>query len=425
MKAEDIFNALGYIDDDLLEAALDEQPKKRNVFPEMKRAVAAAVIVVLVCSVILFISFISGKKEGQRKPSHDDILSLITPTPETAETEVPHFYVDENNAKVYMKINPYVCFTVNEKGDIVNIIALNDEGNTLVSDYSFTGKTMKTAVTELILEAKDLGFLSTEGQVTFSIDAADTDIANNIDKVLDTVRKDNEVNFDINVRRLLSLKNVKTSCADHFGISPDIIHFKELECHADHQVARYLAEFKLNNKIYSCKINAVSGEVYDIEIYDPDTETATPTPVVTVAPTATPKPTAAPVTAKPTAVATKAPTATKAPVATKAPAATKVPAATKAPPATKAPVATTAPSDMITEEEALKIALADAKVTDYDFEKIELRGHTCDKHTAMYKVEFISGAIEYKYEINSITGEIKKAEMKDNSAKPAGPAAKK
>jgi hypothetical protein len=43
----------------------------------------------------------------------------------------------------------------------------------------------------------------------------------------------------------------------------------------------------------------------------------------------------------------------------------------------------------------------------------------------MYKVEFISGAIEYKYEIDSVTGEIKKSEMKDNSAKPSKPAGKK
>ena len=405
MKSDKIFDALSNIDDDLLAVALGEQEKKNKGNYVLKATVAAAAVIAVIFALVLAITpFIKDDTPGS-DPSQDILMNgpddTATNTPSVSPTEPPLSIISDSTTRVYMKINPYICFDLNNDGQVTNIMAFNEEGEELVSGYEFYGKPLENAAEDLIGQAEKMGYLTEDGQVTFSIDSPSASTAEEYNQLLNEVASKHQKPFKISIRCLLALKEIKSLCAEHFGVSPEIVSFKELECHADHDVARYQIEFKYNDRIYACKVNAVSGEVYDVEIFEPSAVDSTESPDENGCDDTS--------NSKPGVPATTPTPASK-------PAATNKPAATKKPSATATPSTGNTQTASITEEKALQIALSDAGVTDYDFEKIKLDGHTCEKHTAKYKVEFISGTIEYKYEIDAVTGEIIKSEMKDNSA---------
>ena len=85
-------------------------------------------------------------------------------------------------------------------------------------------------------------------------------------------------------------------------------------------------------------------------------------------------------------------------------AATEVPVAAEAPVTAEAPAAETAA--LITKEEAIAIALADAGFTEAQVTRLRAE-FDWDDHVPEYEVEFSQGDFEYDYEIHAETGAIR------------------
>ena len=76
-------------------------------------------------------------------------------------------------SSVYLTINPQVQMDLNRQGTVIRLIGTNEDGKTLLEGYDGKGKDKITVADELIDRAIEMGFLSSGGRVSFSIDAPD------------------------------------------------------------------------------------------------------------------------------------------------------------------------------------------------------------------------------------------------------------
>lgn len=76
-----------------------------------------------------------------------------------------------NHASVYMSINPEVRIDVNRKDEVVGLEGINDDGESLIKDYSFKRKDLNLVMDELIDLAIDSGYLHEGGRISLALDA--------------------------------------------------------------------------------------------------------------------------------------------------------------------------------------------------------------------------------------------------------------
>jgi len=77
-------------------------------------------------------------------------------------------------ASVYISINPEVRIDVNRKENVLALEGLNPDGVQLVEGYSYRNKHLDLVVDELVDRAIQMGYLHAGGQVTISLDSADS-----------------------------------------------------------------------------------------------------------------------------------------------------------------------------------------------------------------------------------------------------------
>lgn len=74
-------------------------------------------------------------------------------------------------ASVYLTINPEVRIDVNRNDIVVGLEGTNEDGRTLIKDYSYEKKNLDLVMDELVDLAIDMGYLHEGGQITLTLDA--------------------------------------------------------------------------------------------------------------------------------------------------------------------------------------------------------------------------------------------------------------
>ena len=74
---------------------------------------------------------------------------------------------------IYIRINPAVCISLNHHGDVIALSGVNEDGVALLEGYDFRGKDRLTVTDELIERAIGMGYLSSGGEISVSIDTPD------------------------------------------------------------------------------------------------------------------------------------------------------------------------------------------------------------------------------------------------------------
>ncbi len=73
---------------------------------------------------------------------------------------------------VRITINPDVLISVSRTGRVVGLKGLNQDGRTLIEDYSYSGKQDVTAASELVELASKENYLKNDGRVTLTVSSA-------------------------------------------------------------------------------------------------------------------------------------------------------------------------------------------------------------------------------------------------------------
>ena len=76
-------------------------------------------------------------------------------------------------SSITMSINPEVRIELNRKGEVIDVVGTNDDGVKLVENYDFRGKDKITVADELISLAREMGYLTDAGDISFDINAPD------------------------------------------------------------------------------------------------------------------------------------------------------------------------------------------------------------------------------------------------------------
>ena len=76
---------------------------------------------------------------------------------------------------VRIQINPDVEMTVSRTDRVLDLEALNADGQVLLQGYSYQGKSRDTATDELVERAIDLGYLSDGDTISITVNSADAD----------------------------------------------------------------------------------------------------------------------------------------------------------------------------------------------------------------------------------------------------------
>ena len=76
---------------------------------------------------------------------------------------------------VRIQINPDVEMTISRTERVLDLEALNADGQVLIQGYSYQGKSRDTATDELVERAIDLGYLSDGETVSITVSSSDTD----------------------------------------------------------------------------------------------------------------------------------------------------------------------------------------------------------------------------------------------------------
>lgn len=86
-------------------------------------------------------------------------------------TAVLQFGTSTPYGSVYMTINPEVRIDVNKNDVVIAVEGLNEDGKTLIEDYSYKKKDLDLVMDELIDLAIKMGYLHEGGQITLTLDA--------------------------------------------------------------------------------------------------------------------------------------------------------------------------------------------------------------------------------------------------------------
>jgi len=318
MNVNDLFNAIGNIDESLLSMALDQdslaadRAAKRKIFiRRLSGAVAAAVVITLFLTLGL-----------------PRLFPVSTPKPVTEQEKV----------MIYMKINPYVCINATADGDILSIEALNGAGQQLLDEYDFEDDDPSEIASGLISCASDMGYLKEDGEIIFSVVSEDKTLAEKCINDFESFADEISSSYEVKVREIISEKKAEASCIDYLKLERGEILNLTTECHADESRASYKFFFETDICIIECDVDATDGSVFATKHKHKEPSTEYPTEVITATPEPTDVPTEAPTEIPETEVpVTATPAPTKAPV-TQAP--TKEPVSE-----TEKPKATTDPAE--------------------------------------------------------------------------------
>lgn len=165
MRGDELLNGMEWIDVELIEAA-DQYPEKtkmRKRYPVMLSLVAILAVLIIVFSFIW--------STLNMRTSQDINLGGLISTTEGAmqgttaqfepTTEVTEDWIPDNFSYLTLDVNPSVQFAV-EAGLIVDCIALNDDGERILSDLQLAGIPVEEALTLVLAEMIEQGYLAEE-----------------------------------------------------------------------------------------------------------------------------------------------------------------------------------------------------------------------------------------------------------------------
>ncbi len=174
-------------------------------------------------------------------------------------------------SKIYITINPAICLDLSEDGSILEIEALNEDGQNLITDYRYNKKDRMAVTEELIQKAIDSGYLEKGGKVTLSIESENNDDFIQYDSEFREIVLDNfsrKQGISVEIRKIITLTKAKEIVLDYCGLKS--AEFMEIKCDAGHEEAVYELKFVMEQMEYECKLDAVSGNILYCEMKPAD-----------------------------------------------------------------------------------------------------------------------------------------------------------
>ena len=90
------------------------------------------------------------------------------------------FYLRLPYASVYLNINPSVKIDVKKDNEVMDIKAMNYDGEMLIAGYSYDDKHLEVVTEELVYMAMQMGYLSNDDEIRISVDADEDEWENYI-----------------------------------------------------------------------------------------------------------------------------------------------------------------------------------------------------------------------------------------------------
>lgn len=190
------------------------------------------------------------------------------------------FFGNENNkikdsklvqSKIYITINPAICLDLSKDGLVLDVEALNEDGQNLLSDFEYQKKDRTAVAEELIQKAIDSGYLTKGGKVTLSIESENNEDFMKYDSEFKDIVFNNfgrERGINIEIRKIITLSKAKEIVLEYCGLKT--AQFTGIKCDAGHDEAVYELKFVMDNMEYECKLDAVSGNIIYCEMKPED-----------------------------------------------------------------------------------------------------------------------------------------------------------
>ena len=242
-----VYDAITNVDEDLIEAAV---PKRKSGLNRInKNTIISLVSVIAAC---LFIGIFAGIRFFGTDKNEKKVIQPV-------------------QSKIYITINPAICLDLSEDGSILEIEALNEDGQNLITDYRYNKKDRMAVTEELIQKAIDSGYLEKGGKVTLSIESENNDDFIQYDSEFREIVLDNfsrKQGISVEIRKIITLTKAKEIVLDYCGLKS--AEFMEIKCDAGHEEAVYELKFVMEQMEYECKLDAVSGNILYCEMKPAD-----------------------------------------------------------------------------------------------------------------------------------------------------------
>ena len=387
-------------------------------------------------------------------------------------------FVNGVNARVSLDVNPSIEIDLNKKNKVVDVIANNEDGLTILDDMDLKGSDIKVTLNALIGSMLRHGYLTEmRNSILLSVDSNDLEKAklleeellNEIEKILgtgdfessviaQTVKEDEELKalaekFKISQGKVQLIQEVMQESPTYKFEDLSKLSINELNLLKKNESDKLTVTGKASDKEYigsekalevalsdagvkkeDATVNKIELDfddgymVYEVEFITKEAEYEYEIDALTgnilnkeiekKQVVATPAPTPTPT---PTPTQTPQQTAAPTPKPTQTPQATQKPAQTPAPTPkpTAAPTPTPAPATptIISGDQARANALGYVGVNGNSISDYHIE---YDSDDAKYEIEFKSGGYEYDIEVNAYNGQVIKAEKEvDDDYKPA------
>ena len=242
-----VYDAITNVDEDLIEAAV---PKRKSGLNRInKNTIISLVSVIAAC---LFIGIFAGIRFFGTDKNEKKVIQPV-------------------QSKIYITINPAICLDLSEDGSILEIEALNEDGQNLITDYRYNKKDRMAVTEELIQKAIDSGYLEKGRKVTLSIESENNDDFIQYDSEFREIVLDNfsrKQGISVEIRKIITLTKAKEIVLDYCGLKS--AEFMEIKCDAGHEEAVYELKFVMEQMEYECKLDAVSGNILYCEMKPAD-----------------------------------------------------------------------------------------------------------------------------------------------------------
>lgn len=242
-----VYDAITNVDEDLIEAAV---PKRKSGLNRInKNTIISLVSVIAAC---LFIGIFAGIRFFGTDKNEKKVIQPV-------------------QSKIYITINPSICLDLSEDGSILEIEALNEDGQNLITNYRYNKKDRMAVTEELIQKAIDSGYLEKGGKVTLSIESENNDDFIQYDSEFREIVLDNfsrKQGISVEIRKIITLTKAKEIVLDYCGLKS--AEFMEIKCDAGHEEAVYELKFVIEQMEYECKLDAVSGNILYCEMKPAD-----------------------------------------------------------------------------------------------------------------------------------------------------------
>ncbi len=121
-------------------------------------------------------------------------------------------------ASVYLSINPTVRIDVNKKDQVINVEGVNTDGTSMIENYNWDKKEIKTVVDELLDRAIEMGYLVEGGTIKLTLDSSHSDwIQNHRDSLNELVNRHlTGLSSDMNIQ--VEMEEIDSSASTQSGI---------------------------------------------------------------------------------------------------------------------------------------------------------------------------------------------------------------